>query len=215
MTKQVELEGDEMKSTAVIPITSGQLETVEDLAQSIGFNLRRLTTKKGLSLERLAKLSGVSRAMLGQIELGKSVPTISLLWKVAHALAVPFSALNAESIPSNTVVLRANKSKVLTSIDGRFKSRALFPYEGERTVEFYEIEIAPGTQEVAEAHAINTIENLVIIKGEVEITVGDEIHILKERDSIFFQADVPHSYKNTGSENAIIYMVMIYAEKVS
>ena len=52
-----------------------------------------MRVKRGLSLERLAKASGVSRAMLCQIELGQSAPTINILWKIARALDVPFSAL--------------------------------------------------------------------------------------------------------------------------
>ena len=47
---------------------------------ALGRNLRRLRTRQGLSLERLARLSGVSRAMLGQIELGRSAPTITAPW---------------------------------------------------------------------------------------------------------------------------------------
>ncbi len=51
-----------------------------DLAPVVGANLRRLRVKRALSLEKLSKLSGVSRAMLGQIELGQSAPTINVLW---------------------------------------------------------------------------------------------------------------------------------------
>ena len=64
-----------------------------DLAPVVGKNLKRLRTERGLSLERLAQSSGVSRAMLGQVELGQSAPTINVLWKMARALDVPFSAL--------------------------------------------------------------------------------------------------------------------------
>ena len=59
-----------------------------DLAPVVGGNLRRLRTRRGLSLERLAQISGVSRAMLGQIELGQSAPTINVLWKIARALDI-------------------------------------------------------------------------------------------------------------------------------
>ena len=65
------------------PSNDPGIASEEDLAHVLGRNLRRLRTRQGLSLERLAKVSGVSRAMLGQIELGRSVPTIGLLWKVA------------------------------------------------------------------------------------------------------------------------------------
>src|SRR5512145_999966 len=62
--------------------TSGRDEE-ENPSQYIGQNLRRLRTKRGLSLERLSKLSSVSRAMLSQVELAQSVPTIGPLLPVA------------------------------------------------------------------------------------------------------------------------------------
>ncbi len=64
-----------------------------DLAPIVGNNLRRLRTRRQLSLEKLSQQSGVSRAMLGQIELGQSAPTINVLWKIARALEVTFSAM--------------------------------------------------------------------------------------------------------------------------
>ena len=66
---------------------------VRDVPAIVGANLRRLRKAQGHSLERLAELSGVSRAMLGQIETGKSVPTVSLLWKVADALKSSYEEL--------------------------------------------------------------------------------------------------------------------------
>src|ERR1700756_2852342 len=98
-----------------------------DLAPVAGANLRRLRLEHGLSLERLAQASGVSRAMLGQIELGQSTPTINVLWKIARALDLPFSALIAAPLAGQTQVLPATRAKVLKSADGTFSSRALFP----------------------------------------------------------------------------------------
>lgn len=205
---------DAAKPKARKSAASQSPETAE-LAQSIGRNLRRLRVKHGYSLERLAVASGVSRAMLGQIELGKSVPTISLLWKVAKALGVPFSALNIDGESSTSVVLRLHDSKVLTSQDGRFTSRALFPHDTARQVEFYELEIAEGAVEHAVPHAPGTIENIVVTEGDVEIVVGDEHHRLGLRDALLFQADVSHSYRNIGRGRAVLYLVMSYAEPVS
>jgi DNA-binding XRE family transcriptional regulator len=91
-----------------------------DLAPAVGANLRRMRGKRGLSLERLAKASGVSRAMLCQIELSQSAPTINILWKIARALNVPFSALITDQTPSRTKVLTAGSAKVLRSSDGSF-----------------------------------------------------------------------------------------------
>ena len=185
-----------------------------NLAESIGRNLRRLRVRSGYSLERLAKVSGVSRAMLGQIELGKSVPTISLLWKVAKALEVPFSALNIDGEALGSHVLRSKDAKILTSRDGSFTSRALFPHDSERKIEFYELELSRGAEERAVAHAPGTFENLIVTKGEVEIVIGGESHLLQTKDAILFQADVPHIYRNVSSETVIMYLVMSYADTI-
>lgn len=187
---------------------------LDGLAATVAENLRRLRASRGLSLDRLALLSGVSRSMLNQIELGKSVPTIKTLFRITGALELPFAALMATAAPDGTKVLRRASSKTLASQDGSFTSRALFPFEGERKVEFYELRLAPRSAEHAEAHAPGTRENLVVAQGTVRLTVGAEEHQLAKGDAIVFAADVPHVYANPGAVPALMYLVMTYAETV-
>lgn len=184
-----------------------------EISLVVGENLRRLRTRNGLSLERLAKASGVSRAMLGQIELGRSAPTINLLWKIARALGVPFSAFTSTAGDGGTVVMRAHRAKWLSSRNGRFSSRALFPFGGPRREEFYEVRIAAQTIEAAEPHAPGTTENLVVAQGWVDVEVAGQLHRLEAGDAIHFVADVPHSYRNAGQVEAILYLVMSYSEQ--
>ena len=185
-----------------------------DLAPVVGVNLRRLRTRRGLSLERLAQLSGVSRAMLGQIERGQSAPTINVLWKIARALEVTFSALISTRTQSGALVLRAGASKILTSKDRSFSSRALFPFDEPRRVEFYELRLAPGSVEDADAHPPGTSENLVLTAGTLEIDVAGDTHRLETGDSILFEADTPHAYRNPGRVESVMYLVMTYAEEI-
>ena len=185
-----------------------------DLAPVVGVNLRRLRTRRGLSLERLAQISGVSRAMLGQIELGQSAPTINVLWKIARALEVTFSALISSRTQSGAMVMRASESKILTSKDRTFTSRALFPFDEPRRVEFYELRLAAGGVEEADAHPPGTAENLVLTAGSLEIDVAGDTHRLEAGDSILFEADTPHAYRNPGRVEAVIYLVMTYAEEI-
>lgn len=194
------------------PAASG--ESTTDLAPVVGGNLRRLRTRRGLSLERLAQISGVSRAMLGQIELGQSAPTINVLWKIARALEVTFSALISARTQSGALVMRSADSKLLTSKDRTFTSRALFPFDEPRRVEFYELKLAAGTVEEADAHPPGTAENLVVTAGTVEIDVGGDTHRLETGDSILFEADTPHAYRNAGRSEAVMYLVMTYAEEI-
>jgi transcriptional regulator with XRE-family HTH domain len=185
-----------------------------DLAPVVGTNLRRLRTRRGLSLERLAQSSGVSRAMLGQIELGQSAPTINVLWKIARALEVTFSALISSRTQSGALVMRSAESKLLTSKDRSFTSRALFPFDEPRRVEFYELRLSAGGVEDADAHPPGTSENLVVTQGTVEIHAGGEVHRLETGDSILFEADSPHSYRSVGKSDAVMYLVMTYAQEI-
>lgn len=179
----------------------------------VGRNLRRIRVKRGLSLEKLAKLSGVSRAMLGQVELGQSTPTINILWKISFALGVSFSALLGDRSTAVSVMPRA-KAKVLASHDGSFTSRALFPFDGPRSVEFYELCLGPGATELAEAHAPGTTENIVVSRGALELRIDEGRYPLASGDSILFEADRPHAYSNPGDMPAVFYLVTTYAEPI-
>jgi transcriptional regulator with XRE-family HTH domain len=199
---------------AAAPASSAAPQESTDLAPVVGANLRRLRTRRGLSLERLAQISGVSRAMLGQIELGQSAPTINVLWKIARALEVTFSALISARTQSGALVLRSQESKILTSKDRSFSSRALFPFDEPRRVEFYELRLASGSVEDADAHPPGTTENLVVTAGTIEIDVSGDTHRLETGDSILFEADTPHAYRNPGKVEAVMYLVMTYAEEI-
>ena len=200
-------------SSPTIPFPSPP-DADADLTPVVGPNLRRLRVKRGLSLERLARASGVSRAMLGQIELGQSIPTINLLWKISRALEVTFSALISARTQSGALVLRSAESKILTSKDRSFSSRALFPFDEPRRVEFYELRLAAQSIEEADAHSPGTSENLVATAGAVEIDVAGDTHRLETGDSILFEADTPHAYRNPGRVEAVMYLLMTYAEEI-
>lgn len=185
-----------------------------DLTPVVGSNLRRLRVRRGLSLEKLSRQSGVSRAMLGQVELGQSAPTINVLWKIATALGVPFSALISSRAQAGVTVLRSDQAKTLASHDGTFVSRALFPFDEPRRVEFYELRLAARGLERADAHAPGTVENLVVSRGVLELEVGGALHRLAAGDAIVFEADTSHSYRNPGNDETLMYLVMTYADTV-
>jgi len=186
-----------------------------DVAPILGANLRRLRIRRGLSLEQFARESQVSRAMLSQIELGRSAPTINVVWRISTALRVPFSALISETERSSAVsVLRADDSKILANRDGGFTSRALFPFGSARQVEFYELRLASGASEVAHPHAAGTTEYLVVSDGALELQVAGERVALGAGDSAVFEADVSHAYRNGGPGETQVFLVMTYAEPV-
>jgi len=183
----------------------------ESLAAIVSARLARLLASRSDALGRLSELTGIDAADLEKIETGAATPTIGDLWKIANALGVPFGRLVATKERQGVLVLRKGEPGRLQSSGGKFTSRALFPYDYQRPVEFYQVEIAPGHIERAEAHGPGARENLVVAKGSVEIVVGREAPVrLEEGDAIVFLADVPHSYGNPGDSPALLHLVMSY-----
>ncbi|HLG88800.1 MAG TPA: XRE family transcriptional regulator [Alphaproteobacteria bacterium] len=187
-------------------------QVAEDLSLVVARNLKRLRARHGHSLEKLAKRSGVSRAMLSQIELGRSVPTINVVFKIAQAFGLPFSALLVASEAGTARILRVSESKILASSSGAFSTRALFPFDSGRKTEFYELRLAAGATEDADAHPAGTRENLVVVQGQLEVEIGGVKSRLGPGDAILFHADQSHTYRNPSDEDALIYLVMTYAD---
>jgi rhodanese-related sulfurtransferase/transcriptional regulator with XRE-family HTH domain len=186
-------------------------EAYPELDALVGANVRELRAQRGFTLDVLAGLSGVGRQTLGQIELGRTVPSLGTLWKIARAFDVPFSVLLAGPKGAATRVLREAGAKRLVSADGRFSSRALFPTDDKGKVEFYELWLAPHGREDAEAHAPGTRENLVVVGGRLVLEFGKERFELAKGDAIVFVADVPHTYVNPGGEECWMNLVMTYS----
>jgi transcriptional regulator with XRE-family HTH domain len=182
-----------------------------DVPAIVGHNLKKLRKAQGHSLERLAELSGVSRAMLGQIETAKSVPTVSLLWKIADALGVSVTDLIATRDRSTTVVLTKERTTVFASSGGSFTRRPLFPLDRLRGSEFYELRIGSHHREEREPYPSGTQKNLVVAQGMLSITIGEGPAIaLAEGDAIVFEADVAHSYENLGEEEVLAFLVLTH-----
>ncbi|MCB1178507.1 MAG: helix-turn-helix transcriptional regulator [Leptospiraceae bacterium] len=187
----------------------------EKIIEIVKENLKLIRHTRGLSLDKLASRCGVSRAMLSQIEQGKSTPTISVLWKIANGLNVPFSDLIKEKEGEGIHIIKFEHTKVLYSNSKVFSSRALFPFSGPRKTEFYELVLKPGGIEVADPHAVGTTENIVVVQGKLRLRVGEKVIELDAKDSVFFRADVPHEYANPTDSETIMYLVMNYVDEAS
>ena len=190
-------------------------EATAGLAVVIGGNVRKRRKQHGLSLENLARRAGVSRAMLSQIELGRSTPTIAVLWKIAHALQTPISALLSQRQEESVWRLPVASAKRLFSKDGSSCARALFPLDQPRPVGFYELRLKRRGEEAAQPHPLGTLENLVVNRGKIEILIADHSYELTAGDAIQFVADVAHTYRNIGSTEAVLYLVISYAQTLS
>jgi transcriptional regulator with XRE-family HTH domain len=180
-----------------------------DLGRRVAENLRQRRKARGMTLDDLARASGVSRAALSQIETCKSNPTVGVLWKIAVGLGVPIAELIGTP-RSGVVVLRRGDAQVLRSADGRFESRPLTPAGASPFVELYELRLSARSTHASDAHAPGTHEVLVVLSGVCRLHVGDETHELSAGDAIAFPADRPHSYENPAGGEARYHNVIVY-----
>jgi transcriptional regulator with XRE-family HTH domain len=183
---------------------------VDQLNQIIGSNLKRLRAENGLSLDGVAKLSGVSKSMLGQIERGEVNPTMSTLWRIANGLKVSFSSLVTLPQDESEVVARADMEPLLED-SGKVRNYPVFPFDAERGFEMYAVELDSGGYLQAEGHIAGSQEFITLHSGTLAIRVGDEEHLLECGDSIRFKSDVAHSYHNPGTETVSLSMVIHYS----
>jgi transcriptional regulator with XRE-family HTH domain len=180
----------------------------------VASNLQRLRNKRYLSMDALARLTGVSRAMLAQIESGRSVPSIKVLCKIAKGLKVSVAAFLDDRAFEGVALLPAQQSKRLVSAGGAFVSRALFPFDMARQSEFYEVRLSALGEEASPGHGPGVQENLVVAQGVLEISLNEERYLLSTGDSILFYADQPHRYRNPADSEAVAYLVVTYPERL-
>jgi transcriptional regulator with XRE-family HTH domain len=198
-------------AAAIEALVGGDEIGAAELTRRVADNVRSLRKNRGYSLDDLAARSGVSRASLSQIETSKTNPTISILWKIAAGLGVPFAALLGDEKVERVRVLRRGDQQVLRSADQRMESRPLMPAGASPNVEMYELRLVPRTVSVSEPHARGTTETLVVLTGVLRLRAADEVYELAAGDSVFFLADVSHSYENPGRVEARYHNVIVYA----
>lgn len=194
-----------------VATSSGDDIGAAQIARRVSEGLRRFRKARGLSLDELAQRSGVSRAALSQIEGARTNPTLAVLWKIAVGLEVPFQVLMGVTEEQGPRVLRAGDAPPLRSADGRMESRLLSPGGAAPDLEVYELKFLPKGMHRSEPHGQGTTETVIVLTGALRITLDQTSQDLAAGDTIFFHADVPHTYENRSSHESRCIDVIRYA----
>ena len=176
---------------------------------AISENLKHHRALRKMSLDALARESGVSKSMLGQIERGEVNPTITTVWKIAIGLKLPFSELTSR--PESDLEVIKMPSTIIEN-DGTCRSYLLFPYDSERRFEVLNVELDPGARLCAQAHLPGAQEFISIAAGELLLTVHGQSQHLTASNSLRFKADSAHDYYNPGKECCRINMIIYYPQ---
>ena len=180
---------------------------------AMGRHLHGVLVRAGLSIDHVAQFSGLKRGRLQAILGGTEVPSVNVLWRIANATGLPFGSLVPTSRPDSVVVQRKTERLIFTSPEGGFRMQPMLPFDANRRVDFFEVTVSAGHRQDSPAHVPGTLASLVVLHGKTEIVAGrDPPQVLGIGDVMIFQADVPHSYRCLGNEDAVMHVVTSYSD---
>jgi len=176
---------------------------------TLAANLKDVRENRNLSLDKLSEMTGVSKSMLRQIEIGQSNPTIATIWKIANGLRIPFTELLRDQTQEISMSAFKEDAPLFGDTEG-YRLYPLISFSPERSFETYYVELDPGTVLDAEPHQGNAEEHVFVLAGQIEISVADERYDVSSQNYISFKANCVHRYQNTGKEMATAFMLISY-----
>ena len=183
-------------------------ETADDILSRLPARLRQARRDKGLSLEAVARLSGVSRSMVSQIERGESSPTIATLWNLTRALQVDFAGLLEHGEAADRIaVLRQAEVPQIDNMGEGCCIRILSPPEEAGKHEVYDIRFTAGGNLVSQPHRRGAEESLTVLEGRVRVSSGTAEELLAEGDTGRYAADTDHAIAAEGGPARVFLIV--------
>lgn len=179
---------------------------------SIGDRIRQARLEAGLTGAGLAERSGFTSGYVSQVERGLTTPSVGALRSICDALGIRISTLfldsddvNSESSASGKLVNVIRRDQRLTFIPpGTSVRHTMLCPDFKQAMEFSWSYIPAG-----EANAESPVthagqEAIVVVKGSLKVTVGDETCTLQTGDAIYFDAAIPHGWRNVTDEEVQI-----------
>lgn len=174
----------------------------------VGARLRNLRLKAGLSQRDLAARASVPHGLIATIEQNKSSPSVASLRKVLDGLEISFVDFFTPPRPSaDKVFFAADELVDLTSIlPGAMQQgagRIVFRQIGDAHAHNLQIlheRYEPGADTGADMLSHPSREGGIVISGTLELTVGDEVRVLKAGEAYLFDSTRPHRFRNPGDE---------------
>ncbi len=189
-----------------------KIET-KDRIHRLGDDLRSLRKARGLTLQALAEKSGKSIGFLSKIERGLARPSITALQDIAEAMNVPigwfFQTDGPAPADERPYIVRANRRRRLTysgvaSTDYMGFEDHLLSAGLDGTLAMGLSRYQPGGTAGDDLYTHRGEEAGLVLEGEIELALGEDVFLLKPGDSFSFSADIPHTYRNPGETVAVI-----------
>lgn len=171
-------------------------------------NLRRMRQDAKLTSDQLAERSGVSRAMISKIERGVSVPTATVLGKLAAALKVGLSQLLGTLHSRGPKLVQRHEQLVFRDPETGFERRSLSPLFEDGAVDLAFNVLPPGRSASFPAHHAGMEEYLVVQDGTLTVIVGGTAFTVAAGDTLFYPSNCTHEFRNEASEPVSFFIVI-------
>lgn len=182
----------------------------------IGDTLRNVRRQRKLTLDELAKRSGVSKSMLSQIERGLVNPTLSVLWHLTSALGIEIGELlsNAAIGAQQRVTehLKAYSTPTMTSADGLCSLRILSPQRTILPVEWYELTFQPGGVLPSEGYEPGTFLHISPLVGDLLLELDQQRVLIEQGDTLRFAGNRPHRLCNISESRVTALLITALPE---
>ena len=168
---------------------------------ALGTRIRGARLRRGLSVADLASSAGVSKSLVSQIERGIAAPSIDTVRRLASALQVPVFSLFLEE-PDTGMVVRRGARRVVRYPGSRATREILSPTLSGRMVLLW-VTFPPGEDGREPVRHVGE-ECVVVIRGTLEVDLGDQRVVLEAGDSMTFDSAAPHAFRNPTSHHTEI-----------
>ncbi|QKC86123.1 XRE family transcriptional regulator [Mesorhizobium sp. NZP2077] len=195
------------KGSEKASVKTGDVSAATHAHQVLGMRLKSLRLARRLSLRELAEATGTSASFISQLERGLTGASTASLNQMASALGVSVAMLFEESTAQNHGVLRRSERPSLPPSDGCRKMLLSRPPLGDMEVYVGELDIGGSTGPDRYTHG-DAHEMLVVLRGVVEVSLGEARHVLEEGDSIEYTTSTPHRSENIGSGRAEVMWII-------
>lgn len=175
----------------------------------VGKRIRRLRKARGTTLEALSELTGLSTGHLSQIERDLSSPTLKAMFDISRALGVNVGWFFNEHEPNNDgeqkYVMRRDRRREISYAAG-IRDYMLNTSAVKNLVMLF-CTFEPGAS-VTEGYSHEGEECGLILSGQLELWIDNEVFILGQNDSFSFPSEKTHRYRNPGiTETVVIWCV--------
>ncbi|PTM94193.1 helix-turn-helix domain-containing protein [Mycoplana dimorpha] len=173
----------------------------------IGEKVKAFRTARRMSLRTLGEATGTTASFLSQLERGLSGVNVSTLRRIVAALGISLTDLFDDEVSTVGRVLRKRERPALPPAEGYRKM--LLSRRPIRDLEVYIGEFDPGGSTGAEPYSHGDSHELFfVVRGEMELTLSDERHLLSAGDSIEYRSSIPHKAVNIGTEPAEVLWII-------